>query len=178
MLSPRCFIGENVYLVLPLFDLQDPGLRNLGLLLGKGQLQNAVIIGSPDVIGIDLRHIEGSLVGAIRPLHADHLAILVLFLGVGVTLGGDHQVVALELQFDILLLKTGQVGFQLVVVALVQHIGFEFGQVGTVKEIREGISEEVFLQLLHFPEGIERAIAIMIAIAKFKHNQYLHAVKI
>ena len=104
--------------VLWLFNLQASSLGEGALQLRKRQAQDTVYIFRFDLIGIYAGDIKASLVGAIAALHTDHFVLLILFLHFGFPLGPNGQHVIMDVQCDILLLKTRKIGLQQVVIAL------------------------------------------------------------
>ena len=105
--------------VLWLFNLQTSSLGKGALQLGKRQAQDTVCIFRFDLIGIYAGDIKASLVGAVGALHADHFVLLVLFFHFGFPLGPNGQHVIIDVQGDIFLFKTGKIGLQQVVIALI-----------------------------------------------------------
>lgn len=79
-------------------------------LLGQGQLQHAVVVLRLYLVGLDARYIEAAAVGAVGTLAADVLIFLILFLMLRVTLGVDGEPIAVDVELDILLVESGQVG--------------------------------------------------------------------
>ena len=120
--------------VLWLFNLQASSLGEGALQLRKRQAQDTVCIFCFDLIGIHAGDIKASLIGAIAAFHADHFVLLILFLHFGFPLGPNGQHVIMDVQCDILLLKTGKIGLQQVVIALIGDIGAELIQRRGIKE--------------------------------------------
>ena len=117
MRPPVMYRGPRV--VLWLFNLQASSLGEGALQLRKRQAQDTVCIFRFDLIGIYAGDIKASLVGAIAALHTDYLVLLVLFFHFGFPLGPNGQHVIVDVQDDILILKTGKIGLQQVVITLI-----------------------------------------------------------
>ena len=115
---------------------------------------------------------ELAAVSAVAALAAEELLLVVGILHPGMTLGLDSQGVAVQTQMDAVLCKTGKIGLQQEVVALVDDIGAELCQLVGLLILGKRIGEEALLKLFHFTEGI---VAIISAI-HFIHNKNLHIV--
>ena len=102
-----------------LFDFQAAAFGQALFQLGQGQAQNTVHILGFDLIGIHAGDVKASLVGAVGTLHADHFVLLVLFFHFEFPLGPNGQHVIVDVQGDIFLFKTGKIGLQQVVIALI-----------------------------------------------------------
>ena len=81
------------------------------------------------MVGIHAGHIELPGICAVRTLHPNDPVFLVLVLCLGVALGTDGQGIAVDIQRNVLLLKSRQISFQQIVVTLVGDIGLEFRQI-------------------------------------------------
>ena len=88
-----------------------------GLLLGDSDRQNAVLVLSLDLALVDVAH----LVAAGTAYSA--LAANVVDVVVGLLLGGDGDVAAFELQFDVLFVKAGHFDLHYVVLVRLGNVG-------------------------------------------------------
>ena len=86
--------------------------------------------------------------------------VLTLLLLLGVHLGGDGQHIVIHGQVDVLLLHTGQLCLQQVIVLLLLHIHAEARGADHVVHVEEGTEEPVVKGVVHgvadFPAGTER----------------------
>src|SRR5699024_10389910 len=110
---------------LPLsLDIQPAGGgRRRGTLLRQCKRQHAVVVGAADFLALDIGNIKAAAKGAIGALPAQVLAVVILLLCLRATVGGNRHAVAVDVHRDVLFLHAGQVGLQLVVVALIFNIG-------------------------------------------------------
>ena len=92
-------------------------------MLGQSQHQNAVFILGGDILGLHIAHVEATAARAGIALLADILALLVLRVLVQTLGSADRQVAVLQIHVDLILMETGQVDVQLVVVVRLPHIG-------------------------------------------------------
>ena len=145
-------------------DLQPAGGGDGLFPLGHGQGQHAVLIGGGDILGLDAGDIEAAGEGAVGPLAAQVIAGAVLVLPAGAALGGDGQVVAVDVDVDVLLLHAGQVRLQDDGVAGILDVGPEAAQ-------RIAAGEEAPLQLVQVTEGMVGVHVVGVGERnQFKHN--------
>ena len=88
-----------------LLDLEVLGLRLCRGLLGHGQRQDAVFIGSLDAFHIDLGHVEASGIRTIVTLAADVIALVIFFVLAVLVLGTNGQDVVVDVEMDVFLVE-------------------------------------------------------------------------
>ena len=154
-------------------DRQSPAAGDLDVLLRQRQAQYAVVVAGLDALGLDAGDIEAPRVAAVAALAAD--VALVLLLVLVPALGLDGQVVAVDVDGDVLLLHAGQIGLEQVMVALVLNVGLERADVA--EEV--AVAEERALQRLHVTERVIGGHVVIVAVrSQFKHNEYLRKFEI
>ena len=154
-------------------DRQSPAAGDLDVLLRQRQAQHAVVVAGLDALGLDAGDIEAPRVAAVAALAAD--VALVLLLVLVPALGLDGQVVAVDVDGDVLLLHAGQIGLEQVMVALVLNVGLERADIA--EEV--AVAEERALQRLHVAERVIGGHVVIVAVrSQFKHNEYLRKFEI
>ena len=154
-------------------DRQSPAAGDLDVLLRQRQAQHAVVVAGLDALGLDAGDIEAPRVVAVAALAAD--VALVLLLVLVPALGLDGQVVAVDVDGNVLLLHAGQIGLEQVMVALVLNVGLERADVA--EEV--AVAEECALQRLHVAERVIGGHVVIVAVrSQFKHNEYLRKFEI
>lgn len=115
-------------------DLDAAGGGGYLALLGQSQLQNAVVVGGLDGGGVDAAHVEAPAEGTELPFPAHVVAFFVLLAALGVVAGGDHQVIAVQVDGDVLLVEAGQLRLHQVGIALILNVAAELAHIAETGE--------------------------------------------
>ena len=142
------------------------------LLLGDGQLQNAVFKLGGHLAGLHvLAYIEAAAASTGIALLANILALLVALILVQALGRLDGQIAVLQLHIDLILLEAGQIDIQLVAVRGLPHIGLH--QVLAVLAVQRVVT----LGHYHHTKGIRKEIIKQVLTKNARqHKSYLHSI--